>query len=66
MKGQISELKKLVEKTFLELDDFAKMDETLLKMIKDSTQDTQTFYNGCEMSYHEKTLTENYNSFQTQ
>ena len=37
IKGQISELKKLVEKTFLELDDFSKMDETLLTMIKDSS-----------------------------
>ena len=29
----------LVEKTFSELDDFSKMDETLLKMIKESSQE---------------------------
>lgn len=29
-------MKKLVERTFAELDEFSKMDDTILKMIKDS------------------------------
>ena len=57
-------MKKLVERTFIELDEFAKLDDTILKMVKDS--ENQPYENrDCNRSYYERTYSENMASFQS-
>lgn len=56
-------MKKLVERTFSELDEFAKMDDTILKMIKDS--ENQPYDNRDNRNYYDRTYSENMESFQS-
>ena len=56
-------MKKLVERTFSELDEFAKLDDNILKMIKDS--ENQPFDNRDNRAYFERTYSENMASFQS-
>ena len=56
-------MKKLVERTFSELEEFAKMDDTILKMIKDS--ENQPMENRDNNQYYNRTFSDNMASFQS-
>lgn len=56
-------MKKLVERTFSELEEFAKIDDTILKMIKDS--ENQPMENRDNNQYYNRTFSDNMASFQS-
>ena len=57
-------MKKLIEKTFFQLEDFTKMDDTLLKMIKEQTSGTGVL-GYTSTGFHERSHSEQMASYMT-